>query len=53
MYEEEQRLNKSKREEVVPRYRFASLPYYQEDHENVKFEQKAQNFKPLICYVVE
>jgi hypothetical protein len=40
MYEEEQRLNKSEREEIVPRYRSTSLPYYQKDHENVEFEQK-------------
>jgi hypothetical protein len=28
--EEEQRLNMSEREEVVPRYKFASPPYYQD-----------------------
>jgi hypothetical protein len=27
------KLNNSRREEVVPRYRFVSPPYYQEDHE--------------------
>jgi hypothetical protein len=53
MYEEEQKLNTLEREEVVPKYRFASPFYYQEDHENVEFEQKTQNFEPPICYVVE
>jgi hypothetical protein len=28
IYEEEQKLNKSKMEEVVPRYRLVSPPYY-------------------------
>jgi hypothetical protein len=40
-----------KKEELLPRYKFVSLPYYQEDHE--EFEQKAPNFEPLIRYVVE
>jgi hypothetical protein len=43
----------SEREEVVPRYRSASPPYYREDHENEEFEQRAQNFKPSIHYVVK
>jgi hypothetical protein len=43
----------SKKEEVVPRYRPASPPYYQEGQENEKFEQKTHNFEPLIHYVVE
>ncbi len=38
---------------MVPRYRFVSPPYYQKDHENVKFEQRAQNFEPPICYMAE
>jgi hypothetical protein len=38
--EEEQRLNRSKREEVIPRYIFASPPYYQEDHENEDLNKK-------------
>jgi hypothetical protein len=38
MYKEKQKLNKSKREEVIPRYKSASPLYYQEDHENAKFE---------------
>jgi hypothetical protein len=42
-----------KREEVVPRYKFVSPPYYRKDHENEKFEQRAHNFEPLIHYLVE
>ncbi len=38
IHENEQRFNKSKREEVVPRYKFASPLYYQKDHEIEKFE---------------
>ncbi len=41
------------REEVVPRYRLASPPYYREGQENEEFEQRAHNFEPLIHYVVE
>jgi hypothetical protein len=41
MYEEEQIFNKSKREEVIPRYEITSPFYYRKDHENVEFEQKA------------
>jgi hypothetical protein len=51
--QEQQRLNMSEREEVVPKYRFASLPYYQEGQDNEEFKQRAQNFEPLIHYVVE
>jgi hypothetical protein len=51
--EEEQRLNMPKREEIVPRYKFASPPYYREDHENEEFEKMAYNFEPPIRYVVE
>jgi hypothetical protein len=36
------------REEVVPRYRFASPLYYQNDQENEEFEQRVQNFQPPI-----
>jgi hypothetical protein len=36
--EEEQRFNRLEREEIVPRYKFASSPYYQKDHENEEFE---------------
>ncbi len=39
--------------EVVLRYKFASPLYYWKDHENEELEQKAQNFEPLIHYVVE
>jgi hypothetical protein len=53
IHEEEQRFNMSQREEVVARYKFASLPYYQKDHEIEEFEQKAPNFEPLIRYVVK
>jgi hypothetical protein len=38
---------------VVPRYKFASFPYYQEDHEIEELEQRVPNFEPLIRYVVE
>jgi len=51
--EEEQRLNKSEREEIVPRYKFVSLPYYRNGQENAKFKQRAQNFEPPIHYVIE
>jgi hypothetical protein len=34
IHEEEQRLNMLEREEVILRYRFISLPYYREEHEN-------------------
>jgi len=53
IYEEEQIFNMSEREEVVPRYRSTSPPYYWKDHENEKFEKRAQNFEPSINYVVE
>ncbi len=39
IYEEEHKFNRSEREEIVPRYRSTSLPYYRKDHE--EFEQKA------------
>jgi hypothetical protein len=42
-----------KREEIVQRYKFASPPYYQEEHQNEKLEERAQNFEPRIYYVVE
>jgi hypothetical protein len=45
---QEQIFNMSEREEVVPRYRSISPTYYWKDHENAKFEQKIQNFEPLI-----
>ena len=51
--EKEHKFNKLEREEVVRRYRFISPPYYREGQENEEFEQKAQNFEPLIHYVVE
>lgn len=41
------------REEVVPRYRSTSPPYYRKDHDNEEFEQRVQNFEPSIHYVVE
>jgi hypothetical protein len=53
IHEEEQSLNKSKREEVVPRYISASPPYYREEHVDEEFEQRAHNFEPLIHYMVE
>jgi hypothetical protein len=39
IYEEEHKLNRLEKEEIVPRYRFISPLYYQKDHE--EFEQKA------------
>jgi len=51
--EEEQKFNMSKRAEIVPRYRSTSPPYYRKDHEIEEFEQRTQNFEPLIRYVVE
>ncbi len=39
--EEEQKFNKSKREEVVPRYESISPFYYLDDQKNEKFEQRA------------
>jgi hypothetical protein len=47
------KLNRSEKEEVVPKYKFALPPYYREDHENVEFEQITQNFEPPIHYMVE
>jgi hypothetical protein len=37
---EKKKLNMSKREEIIPRYRFVSPLYYRKDHENEEFEQK-------------
>ncbi len=53
IHEEEQKLHKSKRKEIVPRYILASPPYYRKEHVDEEFEQRAQNFEPLIHYVVE
>jgi hypothetical protein len=41
------------KEEVVPRYKFASPPYYQKKYENENFEERAQNFELQIHYLVE
>jgi hypothetical protein len=38
---EKQIFNMSKREEVVPRYKFASIPYYQKKCEDEKLEERA------------
>ncbi len=51
MYEKKQRFNRLEREEVVPRYRSASPPYYWK--ENLELEERALNFEPQIHYVVE
>jgi hypothetical protein len=51
--EEKKRFNSLEREEVIPRYKFVSLPYYRKDHENEEFEQRTQNFETQICYVVK
>jgi fructose-bisphosphate aldolase class 1 len=53
IYEEEQRLNRSKREKIVPRYILTSPPYYWKDYEDEDFEQKIHNFEPPFRYVVE
>jgi hypothetical protein len=53
MYEEEQRFNMSKKEEVVSRYKLASPPYYRKEHEDEELEERAQNFELQIHYVVE
>ncbi len=49
----EQKLNRSKKEEVVPRYKSISLAYYQEQHKDEELEERAHNFEPHIHYVVE
>jgi hypothetical protein len=41
------------REEMVPRYIFASPPYYRDGQENEEFEQRTHNFEPSIQYIVE
>jgi hypothetical protein len=33
----------SKREEVVPRYKYVSLPYNVQGHEDEKFKERVQN----------
>jgi hypothetical protein len=38
IHEKEQILNMSKREEIVPRYKSTSPPYYQEEHEDEELE---------------
>jgi hypothetical protein len=52
IHEEEHGFNSLKREEVVPRYKSISPPYYQE-HEDEELEERAQNFERHIHYVVE
>jgi hypothetical protein len=51
IHEEKQRLDKLKKEEVMPRYRYASLPYYQEKHEDQELEEKLKilNFRFIMC----
>jgi hypothetical protein len=53
MYDEEQKLNKSKREEVMLRYRSTSPPYYKKERQDEELEERTQNFEPQIHYVVE
>jgi hypothetical protein len=50
IHEEKQRLNKLKKEEVMPRYRYASPPYYQEKHEDQELEEKLKilNFRFIM-----
>jgi len=50
---EEHKLNKSKREEVVPRYKSVSFPYCRNGQENEELKQRAQNFEPTIHYIIE
>jgi len=44
---EEQRLNMLEKEEVVPRYKSTSPPYYQEEHEDEELEKKSSKFSTL------
>jgi hypothetical protein len=53
IHEEEQRLNRSQKEEEIPRYKSISPPYYREENEDEKFEQRAQHLEPLIHCVLE
>jgi O-acetylhomoserine/O-acetylserine sulfhydrylase-like pyridoxal-dependent enzyme len=39
---EEQRYNKSKKEEIIPRYRSTSHPYHSNDKENEEFGQRKE-----------
>jgi predicted glycosyltransferase len=50
---EEQKFNKSKREEIVPRFRSTSPFYYRKEHEDEELEEIIQNFERQIHYVVE
>jgi hypothetical protein len=50
---EEHKLNKSKSEEVVPRYRSVSFPYCWNGQENEELKQRAQIFEPTIRYIIE
>ncbi len=52
MYEEEHGLNRLEREEVVPKYKFTSLPYYQRTM-RMKSLNKELKILNLWCYVVE
>ncbi len=49
--EEEHRLNRLEKEEMVPRYISVSPPYYWNGQKNEEFEQRAHNFEPPIHYV--
>ncbi len=53
IHEEKQRLNRLEKEEVVPRYRSTSPPYYRQEHEDEELEKITKNFEPQIHYVVE
>jgi hypothetical protein len=50
---EEQRFDKSKKEEIIPRYRFTLRPYHSNGKKNEEFGQRARDFEPLIHYVDE
>ncbi len=52
-HEEEHKFNKSKRVEVVLRYKFVSHRYYRKEYEDKKLEERVLNFELQIHYVVE
>ncbi len=53
MYEKEQKLNRSKRNKIIPRHKLTSPPYYRKEHLDEELEKRVHNFEPYIHYVVE
>jgi hypothetical protein len=53
IHKKEHKFNRSKREEVIPRYKLASPPYYQEEQEDEELEERTHNFELQMHYVVE